>query len=430
MEMKKYKLGEVAEIIMSSVDKKSKPNEKTIRLCNFTDVYHNWSITKDKYETFMVATASDVAIEKLTLKKGYVAFTKDSETRDDIGIPTYIADDFDDVVLGYHCALVKPNEKILNGEYLNAFMNSNYIKKYFELNATGSGMRFTLALNALENLPLELPSISTQKAIAKVLTDIDAKIALNKKINKELESMAKELYDYWFVQFDFPGADGKPYKSSGGKMVYNEVLKREIPEGWEVKRLRSCLNHINTGLNPRDNFKLGNGDIKYITVKNLTKDGVIDFTGCDLIDEEACALVHERSQITKGDILFASISPLGRCYIIQEQPDDWDINESVFSICPKQEIVSSEYLYCYLISQWFIKKAEKEATGSIFAGIRMASLNAMPINIPDENTMKRITANLKPLFQQKEKLVNEISHLTALREELLPLLMNGQVSVK
>ena len=144
MGLKKYKLGNIAEILISSIDKKSKDGEHSVRLCNFVDVYRNWAITSNLSQSFMAATASVNNIKRFSLKKGYVAFTKDSETRDDIGIPAYIADDLDNTVLGYHCALVKPNADILSGKYLNAFLHSDYIKKYFELNATGSGMRYTL----------------------------------------------------------------------------------------------------------------------------------------------------------------------------------------------------------------------------------------------------------------------------------------------
>lgn len=163
-----------------------------------------------------------------------------------------------------------------------------------------------------------------------------------------LEQMAKCLYDYWFVQFDFPNENGKPYKSSGGKMVYNAELKIEIPAGWKVTSLKDCISHINTGLNPRDNFKLGNGTIKYITVKNLTENGNIDFSNCDIIDENARELVHNRSEISIGDILFASICPLGRCCLIRTEPKTWDINESVFSIRPNSEKITSQFLYCIL----------------------------------------------------------------------------------
>ena len=305
-----------------------------------------------------------------------------------------------------------------------------YFLKYHvkDIEALGSGTTFReVSKTAFEKYEISIPSLPTQQKIASVLSKLDRKISVNREINRNLEELAKQIYDYWFVQFDFPNEEGKPYKSSGGKMVWNETLKRKIPADWEVKKLNACLKHINTGLNPRDNFVLGNGTIKYITVKNLTTDGTIDFSGCDLIDENARTIVHERSKISKGDILFASISPLGRCYIIQEQPEKWDINESVFSIRPNQKIITPEYLYCYLTSEWFMKKAEKEATGSIFAGIRMAALNAMTIIVPDEKVLKRFSSLIKPIFGQKDKSFNGIQHLTKLRDELLPLLMNGQV---
>ena len=174
-EFKTHKLGDIAEILTSNVDKKITPNQKTVKLCNFVDVYHNWAITKDNYANFITATASDDEISKFSLKKGQVAFTKDSETRDDIGIPTYIAESFDDVVLGYHTALATPDESIVTGEYLNAFMHSNYIQKYFEYNATGSGMRYTLSQQTLHDIPILAPDLSTQKKIGALLTNIDRK---------------------------------------------------------------------------------------------------------------------------------------------------------------------------------------------------------------------------------------------------------------
>lgn len=152
MELSKYKLGEVAEILISSIDKKTKDNESLVKLCNFVDVYHNWAITSDMVPSFMESTTNKKNIEKFSLKKGYVAITKDSETRNDIGIPTYISDDLENTVLGYHCALIKPNDAILSGKYLNAFLNSDYIKRYFELNATGSGMRYTLSIDTIKAL--------------------------------------------------------------------------------------------------------------------------------------------------------------------------------------------------------------------------------------------------------------------------------------
>lgn len=193
MELKKYKLGDIAEILISSIDKKSKDGEHSVRLCNFVDVYRNWAITSNLSQSFMAATASVNNIKRFSLKKGYVAFTKDSETRDDIGIPAYIADDLDNTVLGYHCALAKPNADILSGKYLNAFLHSDYIKKYFELNATGSGMRYTLSTETLNNIPILAPSLEMQEFIGSIFSDIDRKICLNRQINDNLPMLDRSL---------------------------------------------------------------------------------------------------------------------------------------------------------------------------------------------------------------------------------------------
>ena len=273
-------------------------------------------------------------------------------------------------------------------------------------------------------------NIKTQQKIAAVLSSLDDKIALNRRINAKLEAMAKRLYDYWFVQFDFPTEDGKPYKSSGGKMVYNATLKRDIPAGWEVTPLKKCINHINTGLNPRDNFVLGNGKIKYVTVKNLTESGVIDFSNCDLIDEEARAMVHNRSDIKIGDILFASICPLGRCYLINEEPKDWDINESVFTIRPNYKNMSSQFLYSILRDEYYVKKMTQKATGSIFKGIRVDDLEKTEIILPSKEIVDLFTTKITPILNQQAKLQQESTKLSEMRDKLLPLLMNGQIEVK
>ena len=287
-----------------------------------------------------------------------------------------------------------------------------------------------LAVGTLADVELEIPEYRTQHDIGKLLYNIDQKISLNTRMNAELEAMAKQLYDYWFVQFDFPDVNGKPYKSSGGKMVWNENLKREIPEGWEVKELDDCIKHINTGLNPRQNFVLGNGDIKYLTVKNLRSDGTIDFSNCDVIDEEARKKVHRRSDIQVNDILFASIAPLGRSHLILKEPKDWDINESVFSIRPDVELVSPYYLFIYFMSNWFVQKAEKESAGSIFAGIRVNSLLNIPIIVPHNNIQNLFNKVVESNFLKRDSLSSEIYHLTHLRDSLLPMLMNGQVTIE
>lgn len=211
------------------------------------------------------------------------------------------------------------------------------------------------------------------------------------------------MFNYWFAQFEFPNKEGQPYKSSGGKMVWDGTLKQEIPEGWTVEPFQSCISSINTGLNPRKNFKLNSGgQIRYITVKNLTTDGTLDFASCDYIDETARTIVHKRSDIKIGDILFASISPLGRCFIIDKEPVDWDINESVFSIRPNYKIMTSNFLYMLFMSDWFIKKAEGSSTGSIFKGIRITELNSILTIVPPKYLLDKFDDEINKLLKMSD----------------------------
>lgn len=189
MNKEKYcytRLKDVANVEISGVDKKIQDSETEVYLCNFVDVYYNWAITNKKSKCFMKATAKQSEIERFTLKNGQVAITKDSETKYDIGISTYIADEFNDVLLGYHCALITPDESKLNGKYLNAFLHTTYVQKYFELNATGSGQRYSLSVDAIKNIPIYLPPLFKQNEIANLFSKIDRKIELNKLINDNL----------------------------------------------------------------------------------------------------------------------------------------------------------------------------------------------------------------------------------------------------
>lgn len=296
---------------------------------------------------------------------------------------------------------------------------------------TGSNIP-TLNRNDLYPLKIKAetdPSI--QKELVKPLVLIDSQIANNNAIISKLESLAKAIYNYWFIQFDFPDENGKPYKSSGGKMVRNEELKREIPEGWAVSTYGKCISSINTGLNPRDNFKLNTGGkIKYLTVKNLTTNGTVDFSSCDTIDESARAIVHKRSDIKIGDVLFASISPLGRCFIITEDPVDWDINESVFSIRPNDANMTSSFLYMSFTSDLFVKRAEGSSVGSVFKGIRISELQGLEMVLPPKQILDSFNNVVMKLFEMKANAFKDNRELESLRDFLLPMLMNGQVKIR
>lgn len=314
--------------------------------------------------------------------------------------------------------------------YAYYWFASAWMQNYFIRNNKGSTVPL-ITLSELKDAPISYPEdITEQKKIAMAIEAISRKINNNRNICFNLESMAKTLYNYWFTQFDFPNAEGKPYCSSGGEMVWNDQLKRKIPKGWDVRPLSHVISSINTGLNPRDNFILGNGDIQYLTVKNLTTSGTIDFSGCDTVDEQAREIIHKRSDVSVGDILFASIAPLGRCYLIQNPPEKWDINESVFSIRRNAFRVTSEFLYMYFMSDTFIKAATSSSTGSIFKGIRINTLLDIAAVIPPKDIVTAFTTQVKTLLALKEQKGTENRELTKLRDWLLPVLMNGQATVE
>ena len=214
------------------------------------------------------------------------------------------------------------------------------------------------------------------------------------------------------------------------EITYNHMfVHSELPSSWINRKLSDVILQINTGLNPRDNFCLGDGTIRYVTVKNLTTNGTLDFSNCDTINQTARQIIHNRSDIAIGDILFASIAPLGRCFLIQTPPTDWDINESVFSIRANTQLVSSEYLYSYFMSAHFIAKAQSSSTGSIFKGIRIGTLLDMNITIPPIALVNEFTSKTKSLFKAKQRNFDESQQLIKLRDWLLPMLMNGQATI-
>ena len=325
-----------------------------------------------------------------------------------------------------HIAILRPDPEKVIPEFLYYSMLSPQFYTTADYLAIGAAQR-TLSLDSLRNIEIEIPTLEQQKRVVDVIAPIDKKVRENAKINDYLEEMAKALYDYWFVQFDFPNENGKSYKSSGGKMV--NANGHIIPEGWTFCKVQDIISNICTGLNPRDNFKLGTGDIKYITVKNLTTNGTLDFTGCDTIDESARAIVHNRSDIQIGDILFASIAPLGRCYLIQSEPIDWDINESVFSIRANTDIVTPSFLYLYFMSDAFIKRATSSSTGSIFKGIRINTLLETELCVPPLSVILKFEERLASTFPLKSKNYEEIQRLSNLRDWLLPMLMNSQATI-
>ena len=415
--MEKQKLGDIANVEISGVDKKTKDGEQEIRLCNFVDVYYNWAITTAQHDGFMFATARPNEISKFQLKKGQVALTKDSETRDDIGIPTYIADDFDDVILGYHCALITPNKDILDGRYLNALLHTDYAKKYFACNASGSGQRYALSVEALNSFPVPMIPLRDQKRIGEIFSALDKKIELNRRINQNLEAMAKQLYDYWFVQFDFPNEEGKPYKSSGGAMVWNEKLKREMPTDWEVFPLFDAVS-VQYGFPfATEQFTEEETNVPVVRIRDILE-GTTSAYSLEKADE--------KYHLNETDVL---VGMDGNFHMNFWHDNIAYLNQRCVRLRAHSDSTISSIQILHSIKP-YIKAKEQNAKGSTVGHLSDKDLKGLylikPLKTRAFNPRKTLDGLLALVIENKKQILS----LTKQRDELLPLLINGQIIIE
>ena len=264
-------------------------------------------------------------------------------------------------------------------------------------------------------LRYEMPTFScSEESIGTFFLNLDRKIHLNELINQNLEAMAKQLYDYWFVQFDFPDENGKPYKSSGGKMVWNDKLKREIPEGWDDGILIDIAN-ITMGQSPDGSSynEVGEGMLFY--------QGSTDY-GMRFPSVRQYTTAPSRFA-KKGDILMSVRAPVGSINIAN---NDCCIGRGLSAINSKLDSISHLY---YILNDLRIAFDQRNAAGTTFGSITKEDLYSLPIIIPSDEVIRAFDKICSPMFDRQMILGEEIDILTKQRDELLPLLMNGQVSV-
>jgi type I restriction enzyme S subunit len=311
-----------------------------------------------------------------------------------------------------------PNSKY-DAEYIYYSLLSNY--KLLRNAATGS-----TALPLLNKSDFDLLEIkvhrhkNNQKQIASALSSLDSKIALNKLINAELEAMAKTIYDYWFVQFDFPNTEGKPYKSSGGKMVWNEELKREVPEGWEVKMLKDIEDDIVTGKTPpTDNPEFYNGNVPFITIGDIRGNMHVVKTALTL--SETGGDYQKNKYIPKGSLCVTCIASPG---LIAFASETSQTNQQINSIVIHSEHNKS-YLY-YTLNDYF-KFAKGAKTGNTFANMNKGDFESIQMIYPQVELLQKFEELSAPINDRILISLKENQQLSSLRNWLLPMLMNGQV---
>lgn len=320
------------------------------------------------------------------------------------------------------CCNVVIDPKKADFEYIYYFLKT----QYDELRNLSSGVRKNLNSKDIKNFPIRLPeNLDEQKIVANLLKVLDKKSELNNRINAELEAMAKTLYDYWFVQFDFPDANGKPYKTAGGKMVYNSALKFEIPVGWSDGTLEN-LGQIVGGSTPStqkpENF--ASEGTPWITPNDLSNNHGNKFISHGAQDVSTEGIKNASlKKYPAGTVLLSSRAPIGYMAIARNEVTT---NQGFKSFIPTKGY-STAFVY-YTVKD-SIKAITQYASGSTFKEISSGTLKTVKIVLPNVKLSEAFANHVQPIFFRQELVEKENEQLTQLRDWLLPMLMNGQVTV-
>ena len=327
--------------------------------------------------------------------------------------------------------LIQCNDKLCP-DYAFYLIPSKVVRTQLSAAAQQTKIRHT-SPDKIKDCTVWIPDYAEQEKIGKLLSALDDKIALNRRMNAKLEQMAKRLYDHWFVQFDFPNADGKPYKASGGKMEYNEVLKREIPAGWEVKKLGTLFT-TNRGVSYSTKTITGDKGIPMINLASFSPDGSYKIDGIKIYTGEYTNekvlkpfdLVMCNTQQTAIDF---SKDIIGKALLV---PDifEGDITSShhVNTLNVHDEKLKF-YLYRLFNTDYFHAYISHFASGTNIMGLDFAGVENYTATIPSDEILSKFADFMLNIEKKKSEIIRENTKLIVLRDRLLPLLMNGQVDV-
>ena len=417
MELKKYKLGEIADFNKENIGSTDK-----FTVIEYLDTS---SITENVISGISFLNISDApsrAQRKVTnntiiystvrprLKHYGILFSPKNNLIVSTGFVTIdVKDIFKDKIDARYLFLLLTQANIT--EYIGNIADTA-VSAYPSINPTD-----------ISSIYFNFPDIQIQKIISDIWFNYDSKIELNRAINQNLEAMAKQLYDYWFVQFDFPDENGRPYKSSGGKMVWNEKLKREIPEGWDSIPIGNYAPCKGGYAFKSSDFCKRRG-VPVIKIGNIRDDYTLDMTDCQCIEN------FDNSQFLakRFDLVIAMTgATIGKFAISQR---DYWVNQRVgrFELgdTPLNRL---GYLFNSLKQDYFREQIFQIASGCAQPNISSEQIDAILILKPKDSILSQFNNICRSLLKQQSENLLQIEELTKQRDELLPLLMNGQVSV-
>ena len=310
-------------------------------------------------------------------------------------------------------AIIRADSELILPQYLAYFLKSKFFEAQVQAIKGGVAQGF-MSIEKLKIVKILYPKdLEYQAKVVSILSAYDDLIENNQKQIKLLEEAAQRLYKEWFVDLRFPGYETTPIIDG-------------VPEGWEHTILENVISKITTGLNPRKNFVLGNGNNYYVTIKNMRNNNIYLDEKCDRIDDEAIIKINKRSDLQVGDILFSGIGTMGRVYLVNIPTDNWNVSESVFTLRANNKI-SKEFLYLMLLSDDVQIYCDQHAHGVAQRGIRMTDLKAYKFILPSKKIIENFTAIIKPIVEKIQNLHVQIVDVTEARDRLLPKLMSGEL---
>jgi len=415
MELTKYKLGELLDIKRgaSLTGEYYATEGEYVRLTcgNFDYVNNCFKENTSKDNLFYTGKVR----EEFIMQKGDIITPLTEQAIGLLG-STAIIPESNKYIQSQDVAKIICNEELLYPMYAFYLISSASVKAQLGAAAQQTKIRHT-SPDKIKDCVVWIPDLADQRRIASVLSNIDKKIALNRQINANLEALAKQLYDYWFVQFDFPDANGKPYKSSGGKMVYNEKLKRHIPDGWELKNIFDAVDVLYGFPFNADLFTTETTTIPVIRIRDIFEGNISTYT---------TECVNEKYRLHEKDVV---IGMDGNFHMGIWHNNDAYLNQRCVRLRAneKTEISAIQILYT---TQPYIKYREKTIIGSTVGHLSDKDMKALYILVPVGNKYFAPRKTMDSITQQIIENKKQITSLTKQRDELLPLLMNGQVKVE
>lgn len=393
---------------------------------SFSTVFNNYFVPDELTD---LMSTSEKEKETYSIKKGDIFLTRTSEVIDELAMSCVATKDYPNASYSGFLKRIRPTQTdVTYSKFMAFYLRSPMFRKTMTNNAVMT-LRASLNEDIFSYLDLLLPDFDEQVKAGDLLYLLNEKIETNNSINAELEGMAKTLYDYWFVQFDFPDNNGKPYKTSGGKMVYNDALKREIPKGWSVCELGEHIT-FERGISYRSKDITETGtplvNLNSFTLTGKFKpDGTKYFSG-NYKPEKLCNI---------GDLVIAitdvtrNADIIGKSFIV---PDAFEGKRALISCdvaLVKSSCFGNAYLEKLFNSNHYHNYIKQFASGTLVLHLDLEGINWYRTELPPRDLLGRFEDFCNPLFQQRDVVLQENKKLEELRDWLLPMLMNGQVTV-